>query len=77
VVRGRVPAARDRREEAAIHELIERLERAADQLRTGDLKPEEAAELVERLARLASEAAGELDRAVRADEVSQGQLELE
>jgi polyhydroxyalkanoate synthesis regulator phasin len=63
--------------ETAIRELIERLERAADELRTGELAPEEAAELVERVARLASEAAGELDRAVRAEDASQGQLELE
>jgi hypothetical protein len=57
--------------------LIERLERAASELRAGDLHPAQAADLVESLARLASDASAELDRAVRAqDASSQGQLEL-
>jgi polyhydroxyalkanoate synthesis regulator phasin len=58
--------------------LVSRLERTAEQLRSGELEPEQAAELVEDVARLASEASGELDRAVRAEDASsQGQLELE
>lgn len=41
------------------------LEEAAAQLRGGELEPEQAARLVEECARLAGEAAGELDRRVR------------
>ncbi len=41
------------------------LEEAAAQLRGGDLEPEQAARLVEECARLAGDAAGELDRRVR------------
>lgn len=46
--------------------LVERLERAAEQLRTGDLSPDAAASLVEECASLASEASAELERASRA-----------
>ena len=49
-----------------LDELVERLERAAGELRTGDLAPERAAALVDECARLASEASAELDRRVRA-----------
>jgi hypothetical protein len=57
--------------------LVERLELAAAELRSGELEPAQAADLVEDVARLASEASAALDRAVRAEDASsQGQLEL-
>ena len=46
--------------------LVERLERAAEQLRTGDLSPDAAAGLVEDCAGLASQASAELERMARA-----------
>jgi hypothetical protein len=46
--------------------VVERLERAAAQLRSGELAPERAAALVDECARLAAEAGAELDRAMRA-----------
>lgn len=49
-----------------LQDLTDRLERAAAQLRAGELAPEQAARLVEECARLAGEAATELDRRVRA-----------
>ena len=60
--------------------IVERLERAAAELRSGDLPPERAAELVDECARLAAEAGAELDREVRAAEAGSGpagQLALE
>jgi len=48
-----------------LEEMTERLERAATRLRDGDLEPEAAAALVEDCARLAAEAAAELERRVR------------
>lgn len=45
--------------------LIERLERAADQLRSGDLSADAAASVVEDCASVASQAAAELDRRSR------------
>jgi len=48
-----------------LEEMTERLERAATRLRDGDLDPEAAAALVEDCARLAAEAAAELERRVR------------
>ena len=45
--------------------LVERLERAADQLRTGDLSPDAAAGLVEDCAALAGQASAELERLAR------------
>jgi hypothetical protein len=48
-----------------LQHLIEQLEQTAAQLRGGELEPREAARLVEECARLAGEAAGELDRRVR------------
>jgi predicted ATPase len=58
--------------------LIERLEHAAAQLRSGELSPEGAAALVDECARLATEAGSVLDRAVRAGDEggSPGQLPL-
>jgi hypothetical protein len=49
-----------------LDELVARLERAAGELRGGELAPERAAALVDDCARLASEASAELDRRVRA-----------
>jgi hypothetical protein len=46
--------------------LTEQLEQAAARLREEELEPQEAARLVEECARLAGEAAGELDRRARA-----------
>jgi hypothetical protein len=46
--------------------LVARLERAAEQLRTGDLSPDAAAGLVEDCAGLASQASAELERMARA-----------
>jgi hypothetical protein len=58
--------------------LVERLERAAAQLRSGDLSAEGAAALVDECARLATEAGSVLDRSVRAGDEggSPGQLPL-
>jgi uncharacterized protein Yka (UPF0111/DUF47 family) len=64
----------------ALDRVVDRLERAAAELRSGDLAPERAAALVDECARLAAEAASELDRAVRAADVGPGpagQLELD
>jgi hypothetical protein len=49
----------------ALDDLIERLERAAEQLRSGDLSPDAAATVVEDCAGVASQAAAELDRRAR------------
>ena len=49
-----------------LQDLTGRLEQAAAQLRAEDLEPVQAARLVEECARLAGEAATELDRRVRA-----------
>jgi exonuclease VII small subunit len=62
----------------ALDRIVERLERAAAELRTGDLAPERAAALVDECARLAVEAGAELDREVRAAESgTPGQLALD
>jgi hypothetical protein len=49
-----------------LQHLTEQLEQAAATLRGGELDPQEAARLVEECARLAGDAAAELDRRVRA-----------
>jgi len=46
--------------------LIARLERAGEQLRSGELSPDAAATLVEECAALAGEASAELERRARA-----------
>ena len=46
--------------------LVERLERTAAELRSGELSTERAAALVDDCARIAAEAGAELDRRVRA-----------
>ena len=64
----------------ALERIVERLERAAAELRSGDLAPERAAALVDECARLAAEAGAELDRRVRAADAAPGlagQLALE
>jgi hypothetical protein len=48
-----------------LDELVTRLERAAEQLRSGDLSPDAAAGLVEDCAALASQASAELERRSR------------
>jgi hypothetical protein len=53
-------------EAAALDDLIGRLERAAEQLRSGELTTDAAATLVEDCAALAAEAGAELDRRARA-----------
>jgi hypothetical protein len=52
--------------------IVDRLERAAAELRSGDLDPERAAALVDECARLAAEAGAELDRQVRAADAGPG-----
>ncbi|HZV75730.1 MAG TPA: hypothetical protein VFF79_18625 [Conexibacter sp.] len=49
-----------------LQHLTDQLEQAASQLRSGELEPQQAAQLVEECARLAGDAATELDRRVRA-----------
>jgi hypothetical protein len=61
----------------ALDRIVERLERAAAELRSGDLSPDRAAALVDECARLAGEAGAELDRQVRATDAPTGQLALE
>jgi hypothetical protein len=59
-----------------LHQLVDRLERAARELRDGDLEPDKAAALVEDCARLAAEAASALDAQARAVDPAPGQGEL-
>jgi hypothetical protein len=47
-------------------ELSDRLQDAAERLRTGEIKPESALDLIEECARLAAEASNEVDAQVRA-----------
>jgi hypothetical protein len=56
----------------ALDRIVDRLERAAAELRAGDLAPEKAAALVDECARLAGEASAELDREVRAADAGSG-----
>jgi hypothetical protein len=51
--------------------VVERLERAAAALRSGDLDASRAAALVDECARLAADAGAELDRAMRAADSGQ------
>jgi hypothetical protein len=50
-----------------LDELIARLERAAEQLRSGELSPDAAATMVEDCATLATQAAVELEQLARAE----------
>jgi hypothetical protein len=64
----------------ALDRIVDRLERTAAELRSGDIAPERAAALVDECARLAGEAGAELDREVRAADAGPGpagQLALE
>jgi hypothetical protein len=56
----------------ALDRIVERLERTAAELRSGDLSPDRAAALVDDCARLAGEAGAELDREVRAADAGGG-----
>ena len=71
--------ARTMAEPDRLDTLVERLERTAAELRTGELSTERAAALVDECARIAAEAGAELDRRVRADagDGLTGQLALE
>lgn len=51
---------------AALDPLVEQLERAAEQLRSGDLSADAAATVVEDCAAVASQASAELERRARA-----------
>jgi hypothetical protein len=51
----------------SLDDLITRLERAAEQLRSGELSPDGAATLVEDCAALATQAGAELERRARAE----------
>jgi exonuclease VII small subunit len=50
-----------------LEDLIARLERAAEQLRSGELSPDAAATMVEDCASLATQAATELEQLTRAE----------
>jgi len=50
-----------------LEDLIARLERAAEQLRSGELSPDAAATMVEDCAALATQAAAELEQLARAE----------
>jgi hypothetical protein len=52
--------------DTTLDDLVEKLDRAAEQLRSGDLSPDAAATLVEDCASLASQASAELERLSRA-----------
>jgi hypothetical protein len=62
--------------EGDLDALIARLERAGEQLRSGELSPDAAATLVEECAVLAGEASAELERRARVDEPSGAQGRL-
>ncbi len=52
-------------DEPSLDDLVNRLDRAAEQLRSGDLSADAAASLVEDCAALASQVSAELDRLSR------------
>ena len=54
------------RSDTSLDELVAKLDRAAEQLRSGDLSADAAATLVEDCAALASQASAELERLARA-----------
>jgi hypothetical protein len=56
----------------ALDRIVDRLERIAAELRSGELPPERAATLVDECARLAGEAGAELDREVRRADAGAG-----
>ena len=59
------PVMTEAEADATLDELVERLERAAEQLRSGDLSADAAATVVEDCAALASQASAELERRAR------------
>ena len=59
-----------------LDELVAELETVAARLRSGEVSPEEASELVERCAELAGRIGSELDSADRATEGGAGQERL-
>ena len=61
---------------SALDEAIAELESAAARLRSEDLAPEEAAELVERCAEIAARVSAELDRRAAGDDQAPGQETL-
>jgi hypothetical protein len=61
-----------------IDRIVARLERAAAELRSGEIDAERAAALVDECARLANQAGAELDRQIRgADTGPAGQLAMD
>jgi hypothetical protein len=64
--RGELRRAGTEVDTSTLDALVARLERAAEQLRTGDLSSDAAAGLVEDCAALASQASAELERMARA-----------
>jgi hypothetical protein len=63
----------------ALAAIVERLERAAAELRSGELEPGRAAALVDECARLAADAGAQLDAELRAADAgteAPGQLRL-
>jgi hypothetical protein len=54
--------------ERNLDDVIERLERAAEQLRSGELSSDAAATMVENCAALATQAAAELERLARGED---------
>ncbi|HXW59371.1 MAG TPA: hypothetical protein VEJ23_07825 [Solirubrobacteraceae bacterium] len=59
-----------------LDDLIVRLERAAEQLRSGEVSPDAAASIVEECAALAGRAASELEQLTRDEELAAGAPEL-
>jgi hypothetical protein len=59
-----------------LDDLIAELQDLAEQLRSGDLAPEQAAELVERCAEVAARIGGQLDADSRAAAEAEGQERL-
>ena len=57
-----------------LDEVISRLERAAEQLRSGELSPDAAATMVEDCAALATQAAAELEQLTRAEVSAPGEV---
>ena len=53
-----------------LDDVIERLERAAEQLRSGELSSDAAATMVENCAALATQAAAELERLARGEDAA-------
>jgi hypothetical protein len=51
--------------DTTLDDLVDKLDRAAEQLRSGDLSPDAAASLVEDCAALAAQASAELERLAR------------